>query len=80
MRAALTALATHGSRLELGVLAEAIDASTLRARGIVNGLTELLNVDGYMIVRLDPATDTVVVDLALLAAQFEIAVPGVGSR
>lgn len=70
VRAALEALASRGGTLPLRALADAVGTSTLRIGGLMAGLGDLLNVDGYLVVRTDPATETAVLDLGLLRAQF----------
>jgi hypothetical protein len=70
VRAALEALAARGGTLPLRALADAVGTSALRIGGLMAGLGDLLNVDGYLVVRTDPATESAVLDLALLRAQF----------
>jgi len=75
VRAALTALISRGGTVPLTALADATGSSALRARGQVAGLASLLNVEGYLVVRLDEPTDSVVLDVALLRAQFGVDTP-----
>jgi hypothetical protein len=75
VRAALVALDARGGTLPLRVLAEAVGTSVLRVGGLMAGLGDLLNVDGYPVVRTDPATESAVLDLGLLRAQFALDAP-----
>ena len=75
VRAALEALAARGGTLPLRALAEAVGTSQLRIPGFMAGLGDLLNVEGYLVVRSDPSTDTATLDLGLLRTQFGLDVP-----
>jgi hypothetical protein len=77
VRKALTALVSRAGTLPLAAFALATGSSTLRARGQVSGLSALLNVDGYLVVRIDEMAPggTVILDRALLAAQFGVVIP-----
>jgi hypothetical protein len=75
VRAALVALAARGGTLPVGALAEAVGTSALRIGGLMAGLGDLLNVDGYLVVRTEAATGAAVLDLSLLRAQFGLDTP-----
>jgi hypothetical protein len=75
VRVALVALASRGGTLPLRVLAEAVGTSALRVGGLMAGLGDLLNVDGYQVVRTDPGTESAVLDLGLLRTQFGLDSP-----
>ncbi len=64
-------------RARRGVASEAAFASELgefvsRARGVVARLQEILNVDGYQVLRYDPQGKQVILDLEKLAQQFDV--------
>ena len=53
-------------------LAAALETPVWRVGGLVSKLGEALNVDGFPVIRHDPASKTVRLDRQLLAQQFEI--------
>lgn len=62
--------AAPGTRLSLRDAARVLNVAEQRAKGAVNQLQKVANVDGYAVIRLDG--DVVVLDLPLLAEQFEV--------
>jgi hypothetical protein len=64
-------------RARRGVASAAAFASELgefvaRVRGVVARLQEILNVDGYQVLRFDPQGQQVILDLEKLAQQFDV--------
>lgn len=59
-------------RMTQQALALALGQPEFRVRSMVVGLQRLLNVDGYPIVSLDDASQTVMLDRGLLMKQFQI--------
>ena len=70
IRAILTALGHRGDRMTRAALAREIDAPEFRLRGLLTALGRLLNIEGYAVLRIDEASDTVILDRALLERQF----------
>jgi hypothetical protein len=54
----------------LHALATALDTQPVRASGLVSVLSEVLNVDGYVVLRNDPANKQVILDVAKMQALF----------
>ena len=69
---ALVALADRGGSMTPAALARAVGQPALRVDGFVSKLQQLLNVDGYNVVRLDRQRDLVELDQALLRRQFDL--------
>ncbi|MCP4692734.1 MAG: BREX-2 system phosphatase PglZ, partial [Desulfobacterales bacterium] len=72
MRAFLHALDSHGGAMLQTALAQAVGRSRTRVRGVTAMMQRLLNVDGWPVLSLDSASDTVRIDYQLLKEQFEI--------
>lgn len=70
LRAMLAKLQQQGDRASIEQLAAAISQPLLRMRGIVSMMERLLNVDGYLVITLEQATGTVMLDVPLLKKQF----------
>jgi hypothetical protein len=66
----LEALAERGGRLPLDALARRLDLPQVRLTGLVAAMRRVLNVDGYSIVALDEASQTVAANVALLRDVF----------
>ncbi len=67
---ALEALAERGGSLTLAALARRLEVSEARVHLLVAALQRRLNVEGFAVLAVDPASETVKLDRALLAAQF----------
>lgn len=70
IRQCLVALDERGGKLTRTALARALGVPALRVSGMVTALRRLLNVDGYSVLTLDEASDTVELNRALLDTQF----------
>ena len=68
----LAALEARRCRVPKRILAQAIQAPEFRLPGILAGLQRLLNVDGYQVLFVEEATDTVLLDIELLRKQFQL--------
>lgn len=68
----LAALEARRCRVPKRILAQAIQAPEFRLPGILAGLQRLLNVDGYQVLFVEEATDTVLLDIELLKKQFQL--------
>lgn len=72
IRQALDALDERGGRLTRTALATRLQLPLVRVGGFVAALRRLLNVDGYDVLHVDEASDTLVLNRELLAKQFEL--------
>jgi hypothetical protein len=72
IRQALEALDERGGSLTRTALAARLQLPHVRVAGFVVALRRLLNVDGYDVLHLDEASDTVVLNRELLKKQFEL--------
>ncbi len=72
VRGALLALNARGGTLTRASLAATLDLPPIRVNGIVAALRRLLNVDGYPVLTVDEAGDTISLNRELLAVQFEL--------
>jgi hypothetical protein len=70
LQAVLLALAARGGRMPRVALAQQLGVAPLRLTGILAGVRELLNVDGYPVLTVDAASDSVALDRDLLHVQF----------
>lgn len=61
------------SRMPLSSAASALGVSEVRVRGALVQVQQLLNVEGYPVVELDPETRSVLLNERLLREQFEVA-------
>lgn len=68
----LIALDERGGKLTRNALATRLDYAPVRLGGVVAVVRRLLNVEGYAVLSLDPASDTVELNAGLLRKQFEI--------
>lgn len=68
----LDCLDQRGGRATTSQLALAVEQPLLRIRGIVSALQRMLNVDGYAVVTMETATNTVILNRELLNKQFEL--------
>ena len=73
IRAMLTALDGRGGKLTGPVLAESLRVPLFRLGGIVSALRRVLNVDGYAVLSVDEASETIELNRDLLATQFGLA-------
>ena len=73
IRAVLAALDARGGKLTGPALAERLGVPLFRLGGIVSALRRILNVDGYDVLSVDDASDTVQLNRDLLDTQFGIA-------
>jgi hypothetical protein len=71
-RALLVALAQHDGRLATASLASAAGVPHSRLEGVLSALRPLVNVDGYLILTVDPAADLVELRIDDLRRQFEL--------
>jgi hypothetical protein len=70
VRAILVALDERGGKLTRPALAKRLDVPVLRLAGMLSALRRVLNVDGYAVLSVDEASDTVELNKAQLLAQF----------
>ena len=70
IRAVLTALDARGGRLTGSALAERLGVPLFRLGGIVSALRRILNVDGYDVLSVDDASETIQLNRDLLDTQF----------
>jgi hypothetical protein len=71
IREILMALDERG-KLTRAALAQRLEVPSLRLPGILDALRRVLNVDGYEVIAVEDASDTVSLDRALLFRQFEL--------
>ena len=72
IRAILTALDARGGRLTRTALGTVLGVPAFRLDGILSALRRLLNVDGYAVLAVDDASETVTLDRDLLLVQFDL--------
>ncbi|MBL8929409.1 MAG: BREX-2 system phosphatase PglZ [Kineosporiaceae bacterium] len=73
--ALVDALAGAGSdRLPAALAAQALGLAQTRLRGALTQVQQLLNVEGYAVLVVEPVTGQVILDMALLREQFEVRV------
>lgn len=72
VRAALAALDERGGRMTRSALAHRLELPSVRVNGFVAALRRVLNVDGYDVLEVDEASDTLVINRELLRKQFEL--------
>jgi hypothetical protein len=70
VRLCLLAIDARGGKLTRQALARALGVPPLRLAGLLAALRRLLNVDGYPVLAVDEASDTVELNRHLLDAQF----------
>ena len=66
----LNVLDERGGRVIKRALAQKIGQPELRINGIIAAMRRLLNVDGYGVLSVDEASQTVILNLELLKIQF----------
>ena len=64
--------AANGTRLPATVVAQALGVAQTRLRGALTQVQQLLNVEGYAVLAVEPATGAVSLDVRLLREQFEV--------
>jgi hypothetical protein len=69
---AVELLLSRGGALAAEVFAQHLDVLPFRVEGYVRGLQEVLNVDGYAVLRLETRTRQVFLDKPKLEQQFEV--------
>jgi len=62
----------NGTRLPPILAAQALGVAETRLRGALTQVRQLLNVEGYAVLTVDPATGVVILNLDLLQEQFEV--------
>jgi hypothetical protein len=72
IRIILSALDERGGKLTRAALAGRLGVAPFRLGGIISALRRVLNVDGYDVLAVDEASDTVQLNRELLMAQFEL--------
>jgi hypothetical protein len=72
LRHALHALDERGGKLTRQALGHRLGLAPVRVGGFVVGLRRVLNVDGYDVLEVDDASDTVTLNRELLRKQFEL--------
>ncbi|WP_462329968.1 BREX-2 system phosphatase PglZ [Thiohalocapsa halophila] len=70
LRAMLEALDERGGKITRAALATRIGIPSLRIGGAISALRRMLNVDGYAVLSVDEASDTVELNRAQLMKQF----------
>jgi hypothetical protein len=71
-RALLNTLRERGGRATRAALAQRLALPPMRLTGLLSAARRVLNVDGFAVLAVDDATDSVELNLGLLASQFEI--------
>lgn len=72
VRTCLTLAERNHGRVSRAALSGALGLPEVRLRGFLAGLQRLLNLDGYPVVSVDEASDTIEVNRDLLRRQFQI--------
>lgn len=72
VRGCLAALDERGGTMTRAALARALAVPPLRLAGMLTALRRLLNVEGYAVLSVDEASDTVELNRPLLETQFEL--------
>ena len=70
LRAILSALDERGGKLTTAALARRLEVPALRIAPILSAVRRLLNVEGFAVIAVDDASDTVSLNRALLDRQF----------
>ena len=76
IRAILTALDARGGTLTRTALAAALGVPAFRLDGILSALRRILNVDGYDVLTIDDASESVTLNRELLLVQFDLTPAG----
>ena len=66
----LAALDERGGKLTRAALAKKLGVPTLRIAGIVSAVRRVLNIEGYAVLSVNEASDTVELNRTLLDTQF----------
>jgi hypothetical protein len=72
LRAVLGALDERGGKLTRPALASRLRMPALRVGGLISALQRILNVDGYPVLAVDEASDTIALNLEMLKTQFDL--------
>lgn len=72
VRVLLAALESFGGQATKAALARKMDLPAFRLAGLLPAVRRLLNVDGYAVLAVDDASDTVTLNRGLLEAQFDL--------
>ena len=72
LRALLAAVDERGGKLTRTALAARLNLPLVRLGSFLAASRRVLNVEGYAVLRLDEASDTVELHRELLVAQFEL--------
>ena len=72
VEAFLSVLDQYHGRLSQRALAQALGQPEFRMRGILVALQRLLSVEGYQVIAIDEATETIELNRPLLAKQFQL--------
>jgi hypothetical protein len=70
LRAMLEALDERGGKITRAALAKRIGVPALRIGGVISALRRVLNVDGYAVLAVDDASDTIELNREQLLKQF----------
>jgi hypothetical protein len=68
----LVAIDERGGKITSLALTRAIQFAPARLRGLLAVAQRILNVDGFLVLTRDEASDTVVLDRSLLCRQFDL--------
>lgn len=68
----LSLLDRRGGKMTSAALARALECPPLRLRGLLATMQRVLNVDGYLVLNRDEASDTIEFNRALLLSQFDL--------
>lgn len=71
-RQLLESLQERGGRLTRQALGQRLGVPLLRVNGLVAAMRRVLNVDGYPVLSVDDASETIDLNLGLLRTQFEL--------
>jgi hypothetical protein len=72
VRAFLGAIDERGGKILKGALAQRLGQPELRVNGIISAMRRLLNVDGYGVLSVDDASETIALNVELLKVQFDL--------
>ena len=72
IRIILTALDARGGTLTRAALGTILGVPAFRLDGILSALRRILNVDGYDVLAVDEASESVTLNRGLLLVQFDV--------
>ena len=72
IRKFLMALHGRGNKLGRTALAKKLELPPVRVGGVISGMRRVLNVEGYVVLNVDDATDSVELNMTLLRSQFDL--------